>query len=70
MNNDNRENVSKSVLSENKNIENVKPKSVALDKQKYPSSMDKHEPLCIESKNRFVLFPIANQEVAIVLYLL
>ena len=32
-------------------------------KQKYPASLDLKEPLCIESKNRFVLFPIANQEV-------
>ena len=31
--------------------------------QKYPRSLDLKEPLCIESKNRFVLFPIANQEV-------
>jgi ribonucleoside-diphosphate reductase beta chain len=31
--------------------------------QKYPASMDEHEPLCKESKNRFVLFPIANQEI-------
>merc|ERR1719245_796987 len=31
--------------------------------QKYPASMDLDEPLCIESKNRFVLFPIANQEI-------
>eukprot|EP01084_Bolivina_argentea_P238713 401070_1 len=31
--------------------------------EKYPSSMDLHEPLCIETKNRFVLFPIANKEI-------
>ena len=31
--------------------------------EKYPASLDLKEPLCIESKNRFVLFPIANQEV-------
>ena len=31
--------------------------------KKYPSSMDKNEPLCIETKNRFVLFPIANQDI-------
>merc|ERR1719362_2087520 len=31
--------------------------------EKYPASLDKSEPLCIESKNRFVLFPIANQEI-------
>ena len=65
MNNDNRKNVSKSVLSENKNIENVEPKSAALNKREYPSSMDKHEPLCIESKSRFVLFPIVNHKVCI-----
>eukprot|EP01084_Bolivina_argentea_P064341 117361_1 len=35
----------------------------AVASQKYPSSLDKSEPLCIESKNRFVLFPIANQEI-------
>ena len=34
-----------------------------VTKQKYPASLDLKEPLCIESKNRFVLFPIANQEV-------
>ena len=34
-----------------------------MTKQKYPASLDLKEPLCIESKNRFVLFPIANQEV-------
>ena len=37
--------------------------------QKYPSSLDKEEPLCIESKNRFVLFPIANQEVMCTIYI-
>lgn len=31
--------------------------------QKYPASLDLNEPLCIESKNRFVLFPIANQQI-------
>jgi len=31
--------------------------------QKYPASLDLEEPLCVESKNRFVLFPIANQEI-------
>jgi len=30
---------------------------------KYPSSLDASEPLCIESKNRFVLFPLANQQI-------
>jgi len=30
---------------------------------KSPSSMDASEPLCQETKNRFVLFPIANQEI-------
>jgi len=32
-------------------------------KQKYPASMDAVEPLLIESKNRFVLFPIADKEI-------
>jgi len=30
---------------------------------KYPSSMDAVEPLLIEAKNRFVLFPIADKEI-------
>jgi len=30
---------------------------------KYPSSLDKSEPLCLETKNRFVLFPLANQQI-------
>eukprot|EP00485_Elphidium_margaritaceum_P008144 CAMPEP_0202685134 /NCGR_PEP_ID=MMETSP1385-20130828/819_1 /ASSEMBLY_ACC=CAM_ASM_000861 /TAXON_ID=933848 /ORGANISM="Elphidium margaritaceum" /LENGTH=369 /DNA_ID=CAMNT_0049339401 /DNA_START=87 /DNA_END=1196 /DNA_ORIENTATION=+ len=47
-------NVEKSVDSPVKQLSKV---------HKYPSSMDKEEPLCIESKNRFVLFPIANQEI-------
>jgi len=38
-------------------------KPMTGQKQKYPASMDLNEPLCIESKNRFVLFPIANQEI-------
>ena len=39
-------------------------KKVNIDKEsKYPSSMDAVEPLLIESKNRFVLFPIADKEV-------
>jgi len=37
--------------------------STQATNQKYPSSMDASEPLCQESKNRFVLFPIANQEI-------
>merc|ERR1719189_3385281 len=37
--------------------------SITENKQKYPASMDLSEPLCIESKNRFVLFPIANQQI-------
>lgn len=50
-------------LKENKNALN-KNKKVDDNKEiKYPVSMDKDEPLCIESKNRFVLFPIANQEI-------
>jgi ribonucleoside-diphosphate reductase beta chain len=40
-----------------------KSEEVSITKQKYPASMDLHEPLCIESKNRFVLFPIANQQI-------
>jgi len=39
---------------------------VANQKQassKYPSSLDKSEPLCLETKNRFVLFPLANQQI-------
>ena len=40
-----------------------KSEEVTIAKQKYPASMDLNEPLCIESKNRFVLFPIANQQV-------
>ena len=38
-------------------------KDLNIKENKYPASLDKDEPLCIESKNRFVLFPIANQEV-------
>jgi ribonucleotide reductase beta subunit family protein with ferritin-like domain len=30
---------------------------------KYPASLDLSEPLCIDSGNRFVLFPIQNQEI-------
>ena len=30
---------------------------------KYPASLDASEPLCNETKNRFVLFPLANQEI-------
>ena len=33
------------------------------EKSKYPASLDKTEPLCIETKNRFVLFPIQNQKI-------
>ena len=40
-----------------------KSEEKSVKNQKYPASMDLEEPLCIESKNRFVLFPIANQEV-------
>ena len=46
--------------TELKNTEIISTK-VAL--MSYPSSLDKEEPLCIESKNRFVLFPIANKEI-------
>jgi len=38
--------------------EAVSPKAT-----KYPSSLDASEPLCLESKNRFVLFPLANQQI-------
>jgi len=52
---------------ENMKVDTVKednPKSAEPEQeQKYPASMDLKEPLCIESKNRFVLFPIANQEI-------
>merc|ERR1719347_1086871 len=41
----------------------TEPKEMTSEIQKYPASMDLKEPLCIESKNRFVLFPIANQEI-------
>ena len=40
-----------------------KSKEKPTANHKYPASMDLNEPLCIESKNRFVLFPIQNQEV-------
>jgi len=40
-----------------------KSEEVTIAKQKYPASLDANEPLCIESKNRFVLFPIANQQI-------
>merc|ERR1719445_2146657 len=43
------------------NAQGSEEKPVAI--QKYPASLDLQEPLCIESKNRFVLFPIANQEI-------
>ena len=36
---------------------------------KYPKSMDADEPLLIESKNRFVLFPIADKEVTHCIFL-
>ena len=29
----------------------------------YPATLDATEPLCLESKNRFVLFPLANMEI-------
>jgi len=38
-------------------------KNIAEKNNKYPSSMDAEEPLLIESKNRFVLFPIADKEI-------
>jgi len=44
-------------MSELQNIKSSKTQALVT----YPSSLDKHEPLCIESKNRFVLFPIANR---------
>jgi len=40
-----------------------KSKEKPTANHKYPASMDLNEPLCIESKNRFVLFPIQNQEI-------
>jgi ribonucleoside-diphosphate reductase beta chain len=42
---------------------NKEDDEMKLAASKYPSSMDKLEPLCIERKNRFVLFPIENQEI-------
>jgi len=39
------------------------PKAAESARPKFPASLDVEEPLCIESKNRFVLFPIANQEI-------
>lgn len=42
----------------------VKKKSKSPNKKpKYPSSMDAVEPLLIEAKNRFVLFPIADKDI-------
>lgn len=64
----------KSPLSQNAGITNkpanadktnsvIKPDKDDNQEQKYPASLDLHEPLCQETKNRFVLFPIANQEI-------
>ena len=33
------------------------------DKNKYPNTLNKIEPLCNEYKNRFVLFPICNHDI-------
>merc|ERR1719422_2187093 len=43
--------------------ENKKEDQIKSAEPKYPASMDKDEPLLIESKNRFVLFPIADKEI-------
>lgn len=40
-----------------------KPSKTVSKPSKYTSAMDAEEPLLIESKNRFVLFPIADQEI-------
>jgi len=45
-------------ITECKSSEESAPNNI-----KYPSSMDVDEPLLIESKNRFVLFPIADKEI-------
>ncbi len=44
-------------------IEKKKQQRFRSNMEKYPSSLDALEPLCIESKNRFVLFPIVNDEI-------
>merc|ERR1712154_208588 len=69
-NNGNKQNMQKT--SELQELKDLKDKLLAgnanddeelVVTEKYPASLDKSEPLCIESKNRFVLFPIANQEI-------
>eukprot|EP00484_Ammonia_sp_Unknown_P031148 CAMPEP_0197032292 /NCGR_PEP_ID=MMETSP1384-20130603/11004_1 /TAXON_ID=29189 /ORGANISM="Ammonia sp." /LENGTH=393 /DNA_ID=CAMNT_0042461931 /DNA_START=89 /DNA_END=1270 /DNA_ORIENTATION=+ len=53
-------NLQQSVFKKNPAYDDIK---TGANSAKYPSSIDKHEPLLIESKNRFVLFPIANKEI-------
>eukprot|EP01083_Nonionella_stella_P001129 3284_1 len=53
----------KTVKIDNKNNTNTIGIGIDESTNKYPSSMDLLEPLCIESKNRFVLFPIQNKEI-------
>jgi len=50
----------RTIIVDEKKVPESENKNVV---QKYPSSMDLSEPLCMETKNRFVLFPIANQEI-------
>jgi ribonucleotide reductase beta subunit family protein with ferritin-like domain len=50
------------LLSKKESVSASKEKK-ADEKQKYPSSIDLEEPLLIESKNRFVLFPIDDKEI-------
>jgi len=38
-------------------------KQLTSASSKYPATLDATEPLCLESKNRFVLFPLANQQI-------
>jgi len=50
--------------SPKKEKKNMKAAAAAvLISEKYPRSLDASEPLCIESKNRFVLFPLSNQQI-------
>jgi len=52
-----------SLLKSGAGDKECKSEELPMNTQKYPASLDLEEPLCIESKNRFVLFPIANQEI-------
>jgi len=46
--------------SQSKDGQSKQPTSAS---SKYPATLDATEPLCLESKNRFVLFPLANQQI-------